>query len=374
MKVGIITWCCYRNFGTFLQAYALQSFLRKNGYDVELLNDYQYSVKQPLSLKIKIAIKDYIKQFFFPKLFKSVKKDRESYILYESFKKKYLYIDYQVASLHDVDQRYDAFVCGSDQIWNPGGFKRNGNEYYFASFASKPKIAYAPSIGVKSIPSEYKERFSELISDFSFISVREKTAVNAMKDVIEKPIEVVVDPTLLIDRKDWFQLIDNNLNKQQDKYLFLYLLTFNQEYISAAYDYAQLHNLKVRIVKACGVNLHIDEAEPAGPLEFLNMIAGASYVMTDSFHAAIFSMIYNKAFVVFKRFKDNDVVSQNSRVENLLGKVGLKERLIDENHLEFIDALTDIDFGQVDHLIKREIQDSQQYLINALKIVQDERS
>ena len=65
---------------------------------------------------------------------------------------------------------------------------------------------------------------------------------------------------------------------------------------------------------------------------------------------------------------------QNSRVENLLGKVGLKERLIDENHLEFIDALTDIDFGQVDHLIKREIQNSQQYLINALKIVQNERS
>ena len=135
-----------------------------------------------------------------------------------------------------------------------------------------------------------------------------------------------------------------------------------------------MHNLKVRVVKACGVNLHIDEAEPAGPLEFLNMIAGASYVMTDSFHAAIFSMIYNKAFVVFKRFKDNDVASQNSRVENLLGKVGIKERLIDENHLEFIDALTDIDFGQVDHLIKREIQDSQQYLINALKIVQNERS
>ena len=135
-----------------------------------------------------------------------------------------------------------------------------------------------------------------------------------------------------------------------------------------------MHNLKVRVVKACGVNLHIDEAEPDGPLEFLNMIAGASYVMTDSFHAAIFSMIYNKAFVVFKRFKDNDVASQNSRVENLLGKVGLKERLIDEHHLGFIDALTDIDFGLVDLLIKREVQDSQQYLINTLKTVQNERS
>lgn len=87
MKVGIITWCCYHNFGTFLQAYALQSFLRKNGYDVELLNDYQYSVKQPLSLKIRIAIKEYVKYFFFPKLFESVKKDRESGILYEAFKK-----------------------------------------------------------------------------------------------------------------------------------------------------------------------------------------------------------------------------------------------------------------------------------------------
>ena len=129
MKIGIITWCCYHNFGTFLQAYALQSFLTKNGYDVELLNDYKYSVKQPLSWKIKIAIKEHIKQIFFPKLFKSVKKDRESDILYEAFKKSFLLVDYQVASLYDVNQRYDAFVCGSDQIWNPGGFKRNGNEY-----------------------------------------------------------------------------------------------------------------------------------------------------------------------------------------------------------------------------------------------------
>lgn len=372
MKIGIVTWCCYHNFGTFLQAYALQCYLQQNGFDVKILNDYKYSVKQPYSVKIKSSIKEIIKKVFFPRLYKPLKLDKISDALYDSFKVKYLSVDYLVDCLLDVNQRYDVFVCGSDQIWNPGGFKRKGNDFYFASFASKPKIAYAPSLGLKSIPSECKEYFSQLISDFAFLSVREHSASLALGDICKRPIDVVVDPTLLVDRIVWQQLVGNEFNSE--KYIFLYLLTNNEVYISAAYDYAQRHGLKVKVVKACGVDLGIEEAKPAGPLEFLHLLAGASYVMTDSFHAAIFSLVYRKAFVVFKRFKETDDANQNSRVENLLNKLGLIDRLLDEKHLQTIDRLEEVDFNKVDKMLSREIQHSREYLIKALKVVQNERS
>lgn len=371
MKIAIITWCCYYNFGTYLQAYALQTFLKEKGYDAKIIDDYHYSLEQPLSVRIKCFLKNIIKFIFFRERYVIQKTDDLSAQKYKSFKKRYLSVDCQVDSLAEVNQRYDIFVCGSDQIWNPGGFDRKGNDFYFASFASKPKIAYAPSIGVRSIPKERKRHFAELVSDFSFLSVREKAASKLLSDLCNKKIYTVLDPTLLLDRKFWFDLVKTK--RSDEEYLFLYLLTCNKDYITAAYNFAANHHLKVRVVKSCGVNLNIKEAEPAGPLEFLNMIAGASYVMTDSFHAAIFSIQYKKEFLVFKRFKDADVTSQNSRIENLLFTSGLDNRLIDEGTLSDLDKFTAIDYHEVDKRLQVEKLHSQNYLLHALETVKDER-
>lgn len=372
MKVAIITWCCYYNFGTYLQAYALQMFLKKNGYDVKIINDYQYSLEQPLSVKMKSFLKDIVKNTIFRKRYAYQKIDKCSLRQYQFFKEKYLSVDYQVDSLSEINLRYDIFVCGSDQIWNPGGFKREGNDFYFAFFADKPKVAYAPSIGVKSIPAECKAHFRELISNFSFLSVREKSASNVLAELCDKNIETVLDPTLLLDREYWLDLV--KATHSSEDYLFLYLLTYNPTYIEAAYNYAAAHHLKIRIVKPCGVDLKIKNVESAGPLEFLNLIAAASYVMTDSFHAAIFSIHYQKDFVVFKRFKDTDSNSQNSRVENLLQTSGLSNRLLGENNLARLSELTSIDYHEVDKRLLKEKLHSQRYLLNALETVRNERS
>lgn len=372
MKVGIITWCCYYNFGTYLQAYALQTFLKRNGYENYILNDYHYSVERPLFTKIKIALKYFVKNTFLRKRCAYLKTDSISSRQYEDFKSSYLAVDYKVVPLIELNNRYDVFVCGSDQIWNPGGFSRKGNDFYFASFATKPKISYAPSIGVRKIPDEYKKHFLELISDFSFLSVREKSASKVLSDICGKKIETVLDPTLLLDRSDWLKLLSSP--KTDTKYLFLYLLTYNQHYVDVAYDFAARHNLRVRVVKSYGINLHIKDAEPAGPLEFLNLLAGASYVMTDSFHATIFSIHYQKDFVIFKRFKDTDLIGQNSRVENLLERVGLKNRLVGEGALPLLYQQHSIDYQVVDERLKLEKIHSRKYLLNALRQIEDERS
>lgn len=367
MKLAIITWCNYHNFGTFLQAYALQTFLKGLGYEVTIIDDYEFSVKRHLWACFKFSVKTIVKKLFFHSKWQIEKIDKESDVLYDVFKRKYLIVDFDIIPLQKLNDRYSAFICGSDQIWNPGGFLRDGNDFYFASFASKPKIAYAPSLGVKEIPLEHRVRFSQLISDFSFLSTRERIAAKVLTDISNKRVDTVVDPTLLLDRQDWYRLVDVYISSE--KYIFVYLLTYNQVYFEKAKEYANKYNLKLRIVKPCGVNIPIDEIESAGPMEFLKMIAGASYVMTDSFHAAIFSLIYRKQFVVFKRFRETNTLSQNSRLEYLLNMADLYERLIDEENLNNIYSLQIIDFKIVDVKLNNYITHSRDYLQNALKTI-----
>lgn len=372
MKLAIITWCNYHNFGTYLQAYALQTFLKKNGFTVNILDDYQYSVKQPFFVAFKIAIKNFIKRLFFQSHLKDDKLDALSGKLYESFKQIFLKVDSNVKPLNKIDERYDAYVCGSDQIWNPGGFIRKGNDFYFASFANKTKVAYAPSIGVKEIPKEYKEHYSKLISDFAFLSTREQSASELLRNLCGKVVETVVDPTLLMRREDWFQLVAPA--KVAQSYIFVYLLTYNQSYIERIYEYSGKHNLKVRIVKPCGVKIPIEGVEPAGPLEFIKLISEASIVMTDSFHAVLFSLIYRKQFVVFKRFKDTNKASQNSRIENLLSRINLLDSFIDESNLNQLAGEYKFDFDDIDKNLAPFIDKSKDYLLNALRIIKNERS
>lgn len=373
MKLAIITWCNYHNFGTFLQVYALQTFLKNNGYDAKIIDDYKFSVKQPFLIEIKIFLKKFIKQIYFHFRLKNDNMDKISVALYDLFKQKYLDVDYDVKSLQKLNKRYESYICGSDQIWNPGGFARKDNDFYFASFTKSPKIAYAPSIGVKEIPDEYKKHFTQLISDFSFLSMREHTAAKVLMDICGKTIETVVDPTLLLDRQDWYKLVDICTNNQ--KYVFVYFLTYNQAYINQAREYANKHGLKLRIVKPCGVKMPVGEMESAGPIEFLRLISEASFVMTDSFHAVIFSIIYKKQFVVFKRFKDTDKDSQNSRIENFLSMIKLPERLIGKENLQQINNnIHNINFDEVDMKLNNFISNSKNYLLSALKAIGNGRS
>ena len=372
MKLAIITWCNYHNFGTYLQAYALQTFLRKNNYDVKILDDYTYSVKQPIFIITKILVKKFVKQLFFHSYLKDDKLDHSSGKLFEQFKTKFLQVDSNIEQLGKLDERYDAYVCGSDQIWNPGGFVRKDNDFYFASFGNNPKIAYAPSIGVKEIPSQYKEHFSKLIFDFAFLSTREQNAAEVLNDLCGKTVETVVDPTLLLSREEWFHLVEPCEKTQP--YIFVYLLSYNQVYIDCVYEYSAKHNLNVRMVKPCGVKIPIEGIESAGPLEFLQLIADASVVMTDSFHAVLFSIIYRKHFIVFKRFKDTNKASQNSRIENLLSMIKRPDCFIGEDKLHQVDEVESLEFDDIDKELSPFIDKSKAYLLNALKVVNNERS
>lgn len=370
MKIAIITWCSYINFGTYLQAYALQHYLNSLGYDVSLLDDSEFIVDcgnisylHRCLRTVKFRLKKIVK----PSFKKRLLLDRTSIRLFKDFRNKYLVLDKDVLPLSNVDNRYDLFICGSDQIWNPAGLAdSNKTNFFFANFAHTKKISYASSLGVIGIPQKYKKHFSELISDFSYLSVREKTGMVSLKELTNKEITNVVDPTLLLSLKEWNQLIDGRYTEIKDNYVLLYILSYNENYIKYALSFASKHHLDIKIIQSTGVDFKKLQTEIAGPLEFLHLIKRADYVLTDSFHGTIFSIIFEKQFLAFKRFDDIDNCSKNTRVSCLLKICRLENRFIGRENFSDIDNLDKVDFEIVKKYLDVMISTSKDYLKKAI--------
>jgi len=361
-KIANITWITYHNYGTFLQAYALQQYINSLGYQSIVLND-EFIIENKISWKAEIRRmigklnKDY-------RMFLRSQKDSAN--LYKQFKREHIVLDNNISDIDYLNRVYDCFVCGSDQIWNPFSFKNTKNDFFYADFAKKKKVAYAPSIGVASIPKEYVERFKKLIQDFSFLSARERQGKEVMEKLTGKIVYEVVDPTLLLGQGEWRKLI-NNSHKATQKYVLGYFLTPNPIYINIAKEYAHEMGYEFRMLYTNrSYSAVADKLITAGPVEFLKAIHNAQYVFTDSFHGSIFSSIFRIQFVTFKRFK-NTITSQNSRVENLLRIMNLENHLIGIEDISKIYTLEKIDFNNVWERLSSIIEESKQYLSVALK-------
>lgn len=362
-SLAIITWVTYRNFGTFLQAFALQQYLCEKGFDCKILNDSSYIINYKPNWKHKLK-KLFLK--LVQKDFREFEKScTKSHSLFNKFKQIMLHIDYN-HHLSSLDSKYDIYICGSDQIWNPFFLDNPNSGFFYASFTKKKKIAYAPSIGVSKVPHQYKEQLKEQIICFDYLSAREQQGVDALHELTGKNVSKVVDPTLLLDVDEWNRLLPIEPPCQQ-KYILAYFLTPNKIFINLAIEYAHRNNMRLKMFftdKTC-YNYDCDLIT-AGPIDFLHYIKHAECLFTDSFHGSIFASIFHTQFFTFKRFKQT-AESQNSRVENLLTMMGIGERLIDETNYNNIYKLTDIDFQQVSKNIAPFIEKSKLYLLNALQ-------
>lgn len=366
-KIAQITWINYYNFGTFLQAYALQKALKKLGYNTEIIDDrkFNYLLKKE-SDTILIKIKSTIKKVIGWK-----KRDTRRKILYQKFADKYLTIDSSNESLNDVANKYNVYVCGSDQIWSPI-LSSHSDGYFFASFAKKDsiKISYASSFGSETYNSDYKDLVSPWLKSFKHLSCREQsgvrilTEITAREDVVE-----VVDPTLLLNTEEWQQLYDKSDCVDTTKpYMLCYFLTFNKDYIDKCKEYAKERNLQLISFNNLDIiNRFYDKLIEAGPSQFLAAIANCSYFATDSFHGTIFALQFKRQFVTFKRFKENDTKNQNSRVINLLEKIGLGNRFIGNTSISTLPTITD--WEKIDDIIKSFRSESFSFLKQALKDV-----
>lgn len=368
--VGLLT-CYMDNFGACLQAYALQRSIIKAGYNCEIvkytpiksLKDYG-----PL-VNIGLWIRNHIKGF--SSIVYSYENNRHT--RFESFRKKNLVFSKQnylsEELLFTAPPKYDIFVTGSDQIWNPNLYGGQNNKAYFLDFvpAGKKRIAYAPSIGVSSISQECGKNMADLLSKFDAVSVREEDGKHIIDSISDCGCRVVLDPTLLLTKEEWDALTGERMINED--YVLIYLFG-DRSYIKEFVDYVRLKTgLKI-------VTLPFHEREyqsdytkirKAGPIEFVNLIKHASLVITDSFHATAFSINLHVPFYSLLRNEVGDKNNMNSRIYNILSFSGLNERMIADRDDFPNEIIFQIDFSIADKKINEKRKEDFNFLKDALE-------
>ncbi|MCI8546008.1 MAG: polysaccharide pyruvyl transferase family protein [Clostridia bacterium] len=362
-KCVILTWFYFNNYGTKLQSYALQKFLRNKGYNVEVANYvpvYNNEVKEKK-----------IKTYFFNKLInlcygKKVNKRNE---LFKKFTKENINFTtkkYNKEELIELNKDFENFIVGSDQVWNPNFIDNT----YFFDFVddSKNKISYAPSFAVKKIDEENKLRIKPLINRFNTISVREKNGVDILSELTEKNIDITLDPTFLLSKKEWLELINKDEVKEnvEEKYILCYFLGEKQFYWDYVRKIVEKTKYKVKVIPMTRKSYlkKYDIEVATGPIEFLSLINNAKIICTDSFHGMVFSLIFNKNFSALSRFDSKDSKSQNSRIESLLNMLDLKENMIYEDYSNVQYEVNN--YEKVNEIMQEKIKLSQDFIINAI--------
>lgn len=363
LQTATITWVTYCNFGTFFQAYALQKYVTELGYANAILDDSSMIVSRT---SWKYELKKFLMRVSDESFRRYERSKKQTDRLFGDFKREVLKVDGCVSSLQSVDAKYDTFICGSDQIWNPFSLDNPNAGFYYASFTDKKKIAYAPSIGVSEVPQQYKARQKELTSGFDFLSAREQQGVDILHELTGKDVEMVVDPTLLLDKGQWNKLLPEE-TPCNEKYILAYFLTPNRTFINTALEYARREGLRLKMFFTDKSYCDFDcDLLTAGPIEFLHYVRDAECLFTDSFHGSIFASIFHTQFFTFRRFRET-ARSQNSRVENLLEMMGISERLLGEDSCGKVWKLSCIDFARVDGNLAPFIKKSKEYLEKALR-------
>lgn len=345
-KVAIITITnSGLNFGNRLQNYALQERLERLGAETETIFAAK-GVKNSLLLsKIRRFIKQVLKNSGRRKCFDSFNKQ---------FIKKSDVIRYEKINDHVFADKYDAFVAGSDQVWNPN-FHFN-SDFEFAAFAPKEKrFSYAASIGVSDIPEDKREDFVRLLKEMNMISVREEDAVGLVERLSGRKAFLNIDPTMLLKSKDYEKLEKKPEGIDVPEH---YVLKYYLGNVLPEYE----ENIE-QIGKELGLPVeYLSESEGTkyyniGPSEFLYMLRHADYICTDSFHGSVFSILFHKRFTVYVR-KDNDV-PMNSRIDTLLGMTGLQNRLYGEQPIDKM--LEDISYEAIDSLLDEKRREADEY-------------
>lgn len=270
---------------------------------------------------------------------------------------------------------YDCFICGGDQIWNDWSdwFIYNALENYCLNFVphSKIKFSYAPSIPLKKVRHIFIKKLVPALRDLDSISVREKSSVNLLEKETNRKVQVTVDPVLLLTRDQW----DKEMHTicLSERYVFCYLLGTGHESRDAATKFARKIGCKLvtlpHIINVLEEDQKFGDIQDytSGPSEFLSLIKNAEAVITDSFHAAVFSMIYQKPFYVLERATQVSGGSMGSRLTDFLEEYGLSNQMADIKALETDCGIPQIDYTFSESVLRKRREESYHYLESNLQ-------
>lgn len=361
--IGIITFHCADDYGAMLQAYGLKTYLCESGLKADIIRyepsfmtgRYRWLPYIPIKgimMTLGVGLSQWrehrkMKKDFF-RLKSSMRSFRKKYLINPNHRK--LFFAWQLKNF-----RYKYYIVGSDQIWNPD-ITLGLRKVYFGMFKNEWKekvVAYAASLGGEALPSGYDTQFGEFVKHVNAVSVREKEAVSYVKKFYDGEVLAVLDPVFLLEKKQW-EKIENEPGKK--RYILVYVTEMNDELMEYVKRISESKNLSVVELRtgtgAASTEFEIDYT--AGPAEFLGYIHHADYVVTNSFHATAFSIIYQKRFIVFPHRK------LSARLYNILEIHGLEERLYKKDSLSLLDNY--INWAEVKRRTKETVNCSADFL------------
>ena len=385
MRVGIVTFHGAENYGSVFQAYALTKFLTELGHETEIINyNFMKNYKQYnyfrlyTCLHIPTLKSDILSFNDHHKRKKNFSDFRKNYLITTSFEIKFNF------QLKKCNQYFDAFICGSDQIWNPICIGKKINKCFFLKFAdaNKLKIAYAVSMGDKALPHKLISKFIKAVERIDYVSFREETTRNMVCNIMpNKDFFVTLDPVLLFPDVFYRDIIKNNAQKKKldmnrnlcDKIVFIYVIgriSPNLSWISAAVELFKSKKYRimysVQDIDTKNPLKNFDNVSGCHPVDFLNYIDQSDVVISNSFHCTAFSIIFNKTFISVE-MKDS-----SNRMRDLLIKLGLQNCLVNTQvtttMLEsIISSIQQKEYLEVNRRLSELQKKSRDFLTNALE-------
>ena len=365
-KIGIITMHRINNYGSVLQAFALQYIIEKMGFDVQLI-DYNYPNIFQYTRGVALPKNDWK-----AKVIKGMSwlhpYNRYDY-KFQDFRNRYFklspyYKDFDV--IHQKAISYDLYITGSDQVWNPKFTK--GDTTFLLDFAEKNanKISYASSFSCTQLGKEYEATYSELLAQYQAISVREWGGVELVKRLTGQQAVITVDPTLLLDDNAWKTVVSKRCRYSKN-YILLYVLSYSFNPVPYIYDLALYLSKKLNLrIVVLGKHPYLSKYKnvesvlDAGPLEFLQLIENAVCVVTSSFHGTAFSVNYKKPVYAVVNGKNDD-----DRISSFLSDVSLDKSIIPvRTPLETIPLDMNLEFSW--NILNQKRKYSLSYLENAI--------
>lgn len=362
MKIGILTFHRAYNYGAVLQCYALQQYLLSLGHTVEII-DYRQKWIDACFTPFSWLMFKY--NFHHPRLmirylmsfWKRRNNLHKRQIFFDTFVSKFLRLSSKpVFCAQDISDNYDAIIIGSDQLWGRWCLGNQLDKIYLGLFPHKPNtkiIGYSISSDIDSINMINDEyQLTKVLNNFSAISFREKNIANHVLQIAEISCPVTLDPTLLCDENTWSPLINKEWAKKE--YIVIYQVRGVEKYKELLYNKAAI--IASSFPGKCNI-IDLSNMEYS-VTDFISIIKYAKFVVTTSFHATVFSIIFKTPFYALKL---ND--GRDNRYENLCGEMNLLDRCINVDS-ESIDVNTD--FSDTDEKLFRISCKSKEFIIKSL--------
>lgn len=388
-KIGLVICYFHENYGSMLQAYATQHIFDRMGAANEAVycrDPHMYMTMPKLQyyfhkLTNKDLLLDKIKRSrgkLFHKIFKTDFYANQNIrsAKFQEFSGRAFRVSKEYHNREELirdAENYAAFVVGSDQLWSPANID---NDFYTLTFVPEgiPKIAYATSFGTAVIPSYQHKKARAFLERLDYISVREVSGKKLVKELSGRDAQVVIDPTLMLNRQDW-QKFRKKAPIGEDRYIFCYFLGNNRS--NREFALRLKEKTGYRIVALVHMDEFVREDEDfadltpydVGPEEFVDLVSRAEYVCTDSFHGTVFSIIFGRRFFTFNRFSQSSTISTNTRIDSLLAMLSLEDRRKTGSEDISECMAQKIDFDRAYEKLEQKQKEAEDYLKRALRCI-----